>query len=198
MTTTTRPSTPLTGNGGDPARRRPRSLRSLAEAVERASSLDAAGSTAAGVARKVFPEGSAARDVLGGAWLGHAVHPLLTDVVIGSWLSASIVDLAGGRRRDAADILVAAGIVSYLPTAVAGASDWSMAEEGNERVRRLGLAHSLINHTALGLQVWSLAARRRGRRGRGVAVSLLANGVTGVGGFLGGHLAYVRGVGVEG
>ena len=122
------------------------------------------------------------RDVLGGAWLGHAVHPVLTDVVIGSWLSASIVDLAGGRRREAADVLVATGIVSYLPTAVAGASDWSMAEEGNERVRRLGLAHSLINHTALGLQVWSFTARRRGRRGRGIALGLVANGVTGVGG----------------
>ena len=34
--------------------------------------------------------------VLRGEWLGHAVHPLLTDVVLGTWTSAHVLDLFGG------------------------------------------------------------------------------------------------------
>ncbi len=36
-------------------------------------------------------------EVLRGDWLGHAVHPVLTDVVLGTWTSATILDLVGGR-----------------------------------------------------------------------------------------------------
>ena len=36
------------------------------------------------------------RDALSGTWLGHALHPLLTDVVIGSFLNATLLDLLGG------------------------------------------------------------------------------------------------------
>jgi uncharacterized membrane protein len=48
---------------------------------------------------------------------------------------------------------------------------------------------------ALGLQVGSLSARLRGARGRGIALSLVANGLLGASGYLGGHLSYVQGVG---
>ena len=40
--------------------------------------------------------------VLRGEWLGHAVHPMLTDVAIGAWTSASVLDLLGGRDSSAA------------------------------------------------------------------------------------------------
>jgi hypothetical protein len=33
------------------------------------------------------------KDALSGTWLGHALHPLLTDVVIGSFVSATLLDL---------------------------------------------------------------------------------------------------------
>ena len=60
--------------------------------LENAESLD-------GPVRAIEPSiktvfGSGRRGwVLRGEWLGHAVHPLLTDVALGTWTSASILDL---------------------------------------------------------------------------------------------------------
>lgn len=45
--------------------------------------------------RAAIPPG-ALKDALSGAWLGHALHPALTDVVLGSFLSATLLDLLGG------------------------------------------------------------------------------------------------------
>lgn len=135
------------------------------------------------------------KDALSGTWMGHAAHPMLTDVTIGAWLSATLLDLAGGRdARGGADRLVAAGILSALPTAASGLSDWS---DTGGATRRIGMVHAAANVTALSLYTASLAARRRGRRGRGVALGLTGMGVLGLGGLLGGHLAYARGVGVD-
>jgi hypothetical protein len=38
------------------------------------------------------------RGLLAGTWLGHSLHPLLTDFPLGCWSSASLLDLLGGRR----------------------------------------------------------------------------------------------------
>ena len=40
------------------------------------------------VAAKVVPDGSQARHVLSGAWLGQPLHPLVNDVPTGLWTSA--------------------------------------------------------------------------------------------------------------
>jgi len=138
------------------------------------------------------------KDAVSGTWLGHALHPLLTDVVIGTWLSSLLLDLAGGRgARGAADRLLAAGLAAYPPTAFTGASDWADAEPADAGVRRVGLVHAGLNGVAFTLQGASLAARIRGRRGRGVVLSLTANGVLAAGGWLGAHMSYAQGVGVD-
>ena len=41
------------------------------------------------------------KDALSGTWLGHPLHPLLTDLPIGFWTSAFTLDLVGGRTTDA-------------------------------------------------------------------------------------------------
>lgn len=170
------------------------SLRPLADAAEHAAALDDPAARIAGAVRRAVPEGGP-REALSGTWLGHALHPLLTDAVIGTWLSASLLDVLGEPR--AADRLVVIGALCSLPTAVTGASDWADAEPADPRVRRVGAVHAVANVAALGLQVASLRARRRGTRGRGIALSLVANAAVGVSGFLGGHLAFARGVGVD-
>jgi nitrite reductase/ring-hydroxylating ferredoxin subunit/uncharacterized membrane protein len=135
------------------------------------------------------------KDALSGAWLGHPVHPLLTDLPIGAWTSAVFLDLAGGRRaQPAADALVAAGIAAALPTALSGVSDWS---DLNRREQRVGLVHAAANDVAVLLWAASLAARRRGKRTGGVALGLLGAAALAVGGYLGGHLAYRRAAGVD-
>src|SRR5262249_24128364 len=75
-------------------------------------------------------------DAISGTWLGHAVHAVLTDVVIGAFLSSTLLDLLGGdederaRRR-----LVGAGIAAAAPTVLTGANDWADAEPADDGVR---------------------------------------------------------------
>jgi nitrite reductase/ring-hydroxylating ferredoxin subunit/uncharacterized membrane protein len=167
----------------------------LAAAIERADWLDLVGDPLSGAVRAVLPAGPV-KDALSGTWLGHALHPLLTDVPIGCWTSSLMLDLLGGRRggRRAADRLIAIGVLAALPTAVSGLADWGDTQAAE---RRVGLVHAAANVAALGLYCRSLGARRRGRRTRGVGLSLIAAGALGAGGYLGGHLAYVRGLGVD-
>jgi len=167
----------------------------IAAALERLGSLDPVAEPLQQAVRAAVPEDSGLKDVLSGTWLGHPLHPPLTDVVIGAWTSALFLDALGGERGDdAADRLVALGVLAALPTAAAGLSDWAELRGGT---RRVGLVHAAGNTSALILQGLSLAARRRGDRRGGVALSALAFGVASFSAWLGGHLSFARGVGVN-
>src|SRR3954469_1916454 len=63
-------------------------------------------------------------DLLHGVWLGHPLHPVLTDIPIGAWSSAAILDLVPGTGP-ASSTLIAAGCAAAVPTAVTGWTDWS-------------------------------------------------------------------------
>ena len=137
-------------------------------------------------------------DVLAGTWLGHALHPFLTDLPIGSWTSATLLDLFGGADSEpASDRLVAFGLAAAVPTAVTGMTDWADTTKSDAQVRRIGLVHAAANTAALALFAGSLAARRSGQRGRGKLLGLAGMGALTVGGHLGGHLSYSKGVGVD-
>jgi nitrite reductase/ring-hydroxylating ferredoxin subunit/uncharacterized membrane protein len=179
-----------------PAQAEATMARPLARAIEGTAALDAPAKAVGKAIRGALSPGRT-KDALSGTWLGHALHPLLTDTVIGTWTSALLLDVAGGEDSGAADRLVAAGIVCALPTALTGASDWADAEPGGDGVRRVGAVHATGNVAALGLQTASLLARRRGARGRGVALSLGAGALLGLTGYLGGHLSFAQGVGVD-
>ncbi|MHA7239497.1 DUF2231 domain-containing protein [Arthrobacter sp. TMS1-12-1] len=123
--------------------------------------------------------------------LGHSIHPLLTDVTLGCWLSASILDLGGGAQsRSGATLLVGTGVVAAVPTAISGAGDWA-GMEGPER--RIAAVHALGTDIAVFLHLGSLIARRRGRFALGTGLGLAGNVVVAGSGFLGGHLALDRG-----
>lgn len=170
------------------------------ELTERLGEVEAVDAVATPLGKQVRSLLSAPKlkDLLGGTWLGHAVHPLLTDVVIGTWMSAAILDFAGGEDAEGgADRLVAAGVAAYPVVALTGVHDWADGELGDASVRRVGLVHAASNGLGVALQLASLAARRRGARGQGVALSMAAMGAVGLGGYLGGHLSYARGQGVD-
>jgi nitrite reductase/ring-hydroxylating ferredoxin subunit len=120
---------------------------------------------------------------------------VLTDVVVGAWTGSLLLDLLPGRRtRTASDRLVDVGILAAAPTALAGLSDW--ADVGG-RTRRVGLVHASANVVALSLYVSSSVARKRGRRLRGRWLSASGFGVVTVSAYLGGHLSFGKGVGVD-
>lgn len=135
--------------------------------------------------------GWARRSPLHTAVLGHSVHPALTDLTLGCWLGASILDVAGGvRSRSGATLLVGAGLAAAGPTAIAGAGDWA-AMTGPER--RIGAVHALGTDISVFLLLGSLVARMRGSHRVGVGLGLAGNAVAAGAGLLGGHLALNRG-----
>ena len=134
------------------------------------------------------------RDLLSGAGLGHPVHPVLTDVPIGAWSMASLLDLCGEPTERAADVLVATGLLAAVPTAAAGFNDWS---DTDGAASRIGVVHAALNITALGLYGASLAARTAGARGAGRGLGFAGLGVLLTSAYLGGHLAFSRGVRVS-
>ncbi len=172
-------------------------LEPLVDALEGATGLDAPAQAVGERVRAALQPGQV-KDALSGTWLGHALHPILTDVVIGSFVSVSVLDILGGDKDGrAAERLLAVGLAAYGPTALTGVSDWADSELGDPRVRRVGLVHAATNAAAASLYTASLLARRRGARRRGSALALAGAAALGGGGFLGGHLTFARGVGVD-
>lgn len=166
----------------------------LVERIEAAAALDPAGKAIAKRARAALSP-TALKEALSGTRLGHALHPLLTDVVIGTFVSATLLDVLGGDADGRARTrLVGVGLAAAAPTALSGVNDWADTEPGNDPVRRAGMVHAAANTAALSLYAGSLAA------GRGPAAPILrAAGATLLmaGGFLGGHLTFRRGVGSD-
>jgi nitrite reductase/ring-hydroxylating ferredoxin subunit/uncharacterized membrane protein len=170
------------------------------EVAERLGRLEALDAPAQKVADQVSERLGRSRfgDVLAGTWLGHALHPFLTDLPIGTWTSATLLDFLGGPESESAsDRLVALGLAAAVPTAVTGLTDWADTTKSDENVRRIGLVHAGANTAALVLFAGSLAARRRGDRRRGKLLGLAGMGALTVGGHLGAHLSYGKGVGVD-
>jgi nitrite reductase/ring-hydroxylating ferredoxin subunit/uncharacterized membrane protein len=126
------------------------------------------------------------RDALHGVWLGHPLHPAIVPGTLGAWVSAGVLDAAGGNER-AATILVATGSAGAVPTAAAGLNDWASL---SREQRRVGLVHAATNSVALSLFLASLAARLRGRHKGGRALSFAGLAAAGISAYVGGHLAY--------
>ncbi|MET0421700.1 MAG: DUF2231 domain-containing protein, partial [Acidimicrobiia bacterium] len=166
----------------------------IANWLGRQDQLDAIADPVAGSVPHVVPEGPV-KDAVSGVWLGHPVHPMLTDLPIGFWTSAFVLDFVGGRQgRHAATTLVGLGTLSAVPAIVAGASDWS---DTTGPARRVGLVHAVANTTAVACYAASWWSRRRGRHLRGVSYGILGATAATVGGYLGGHLVQRLGVGVD-
>lgn len=161
-------------------------LGRIGRALDRAAPLDRYADPIKAALDRRLPD--TLRSVLRGRWLGHPVHPMLTDVVIGFWTSAWVLDLVGGEAsEDVADAFIAAGLVAVAPTAWTGWADWS---ELPKEKRRSGLVHAASNATAAALYGASLVARRRGNRTLGIGLGHAGAAAATAGGFLGGHLAF--------
>lgn len=170
------------------------SMHNLAVRIERIEALDGIADALGNAVKKLIPAGSL-KDLLSGTWLGHPLHPLLTDIPIGSFTSATLVDLIGGRRaQPVANLLATVGVLSAAPTAAAGLSDWSDTDGPG---RRVGVVHAAANVVGIGFYAASISARRRGKRLSATAWGLMGMGTMSLGGYLGGHLTLVRGIGVN-
>lgn len=138
-------------------------------------------------------------DFLHGTWLGHPLHPVLTDVVVGAWSIGAFFDLISlfNKSRQVemmADVLTQIGNYAALPTLLSGLTDFSTIPEP---VAKLAFAHAVANNIGFALQVASTRARNRGDRERALSLSGLAFVFLMTGAYLGGHLSYAKKVGVN-
>jgi nitrite reductase/ring-hydroxylating ferredoxin subunit/uncharacterized membrane protein len=169
-----------------------RLLNRLTDRIEQASWLDRPCEWAAGVLGQAFSP-PMVKDLLAGSPVGHPLHPPLVAIPIGSWTAAACLDLLD-QERGAARKLVALGVVAALPTALSGMADWS-STAGAER--RVGVVHAGLNVAALALYSGSWWVRKRGDDRMGVGLSMLGLATISASGWLGGHLVYALGVGVD-
>jgi nitrite reductase/ring-hydroxylating ferredoxin subunit/uncharacterized membrane protein len=173
----------------------PVSAAPVNEAVDRlenASPLDPVVDAVRGIVSKALAP-QPLRDLLHGVWLGHPLHPVLTDVPIGMWSAAAVLDLMPGTGPAPAT-LIGTGVIEAVPTAVTGLADWSDLHKPHQRV---GVVHALANVTGLACYVASLSARAHGRAARGKAWAFLGLGAVMAGGYLGGHLSFRQSAGAN-
>jgi len=138
-------------------------------------------------------------DFLNGTWLGHPLHPALTDVPVGAWTVAFALDgvqmLAKTRRfLPGADAAVTIGLAGAALSAVSGLADWQYTVG---RARRVGMAHALLNVAATGLYGTSVVFRLRGKRKAGQLTGMVGFATVLFSAFLGGDLAYRERIGVN-
>lgn len=170
-------------------------IESITRRIEGAEVLDGAAATVTSAAYAALVAPPALDDLLGGAWLGHRVHPVAAQVPLGAWLMATLLDLVGSdRHAEAVDALLLTGCLSALPTAVAGAHDLATTSGSASRV---GLVHAVTMDATVALFATALLKRRRGDRRAARRLLLAGTALAGGGAYLGGHLVYRLGVGVD-
>lgn len=139
------------------------------------------------------------KNALHGTWLGHPLHPAITDVPIGSWTATLLLDTLWLFNQNddiatGADATLVLGLVGAGGAAVAGLTDWSDTD-GTDR--RVGILHGLLNSGVTATNLLSLVLRRTGMRRAGILLSGLGYLVSAYSATLGGELSYAKGIGVN-
>jgi nitrite reductase/ring-hydroxylating ferredoxin subunit/uncharacterized membrane protein len=134
------------------------------------------------------------KDALYGTWLGHPLHPVLTDLPIGFWTSSMVFDVVG--KKKAADLMLKLGTVTAVGTAVTGVAQWHDLQEMKEP-RRVGMLHALLNVAATSCYGVSWALRSQRARSAAKVFSTTGFALATGGGLLGGDLSYRLGIGVS-
>lgn len=144
------------------------------------------------------------RSFLNGTWLGHPLHPVLTDVPITAWMLTAVFDIIwlispthNTWAAYAAFVSVIAGLLGALGAIATGFTDWSDTF-GPER--RVGLNHSIFNVSATILYIISFILRLVAGPGDGVAAAII--GFFGLAcvlyaAYLGGDMVFAKGTNVN-
>jgi uncharacterized membrane protein len=142
------------------------------------------------------------RSALAGPY-GHPFHPVLITIPIGAWVSSFVFDVVaalGDKPQifaEGANWLIAIGILGALAAAVFGLMDLSQIPRGTKAFRA-GLLHMALNLIVVGLYAVNFAVRHaHGSEDVSVValvLSIVALGLLGASGWLGGMLAYHYGV----
>lgn len=179
------------------------SKNTFIDAIEDQEWLDAAGDAIQPAVLNAYAEAGTAgqklKNFLHGTWLGHPLHPMLTDIPVGAWTAAAFMDileLSGNKQLSAgADASIGVGIAGALGAALSGLTDWTGT---SQKRRKIGLMHGLLNLTATSLYATSLILRKQKvSRTTAIGLALTGYGITALAAYLGGHLVFREQTGVD-
>jgi nitrite reductase/ring-hydroxylating ferredoxin subunit/uncharacterized membrane protein len=148
--------------------------------------------------RLLGPLGPPLKDLLHGASvLRHPLHPAVTDVPLGAWLTAVVLDyVAHFTARvptEAGDIALAIGIIGSLVAVASGLTDY---HETNGHERRTAVLHGLTMIVVVGVICLSLGLRWWGSfelHAAAVGVATFGLVLSMLGMYVGGHLTFGMG-----
>jgi len=136
---------------------------------------------------------------LNGTWVGHPLHPALTDIPIGAWTLTIVLDLIGllfklPQLGLASSIAIGMGVVGAAGAIVAGLMDWMDVDPPEKAV---GAFHATLNTSATVLFLASFLLRwgQHWQPGWGAFVlALVGYLLVMCGGYLGGVMVFHLGV----
>ena len=136
---------------------------------------------------------------LNGTWIGHPLHPMLTDIPIGAWTVTILLDLIGllfgfPQLGLASSIAACIGVAGALAAAAAGLADWM---DVNPPEKAIGAAHATANVSATILFLVSFLMRwsRDWQLGwKAFVIALAGYLLIMIGGYLGGAMVFYKGV----
>jgi nitrite reductase/ring-hydroxylating ferredoxin subunit/uncharacterized membrane protein len=157
--------------------------------------LDSLSDPVQNLVKELLVESGDLKDFLHGTWLGHALHPVLTDIPLGAWTVALVLDTLGEDFRPGADAAVGIGLLGALGSAITGLTDWS---ETGARSKKIGFVHAALNIAATSLYATSWVMRSaKKERATAVSLSLLGYAIAASSAYLGGQLVFGEQVGVD-
>jgi nitrite reductase/ring-hydroxylating ferredoxin subunit/uncharacterized membrane protein len=165
-----------------------RPLRGLSNGI--ASATDA-------VYRVLGRPGKLLQDLLNGSWLGHSLHAVLVDVVIGAATAVLLLDVLRtffgvDRLEVAATWVLGLATLSALGAILSGLTDYKDTAP-NSSVRDVAGTHGLINIVATIAFAISLLQRLGDSHDAAFWMLLIGYLIVSLGGYIGGHVVFKYG-----
>lgn len=148
-----------------------------------------------GFYRALGAPGKRLQDFLNGSWLGHPLHPLLTDVVVGGFTMLVVFDLwsliFGADFGDASLVILGVSILAGLGTIISGLTDFKDTATGDER--NVTTLHGYTNVLAIVVYIVAFFIRLGDGQATGQVLSVIGYLIISTGAFIGGHVVFKYG-----
>jgi len=145
--------------------------------------------------RRLGRPGKLLQDFLNGSWLGHSLHPVVVDVVVGGSTAALLLQVLSwfgvADLRVAILWVLALTWLAGLSAIVSGLTDFKDTATGDER-HVVGL-HGLINNVATVILIGAFLALLAEADALGGWLIVAGFAVLSVGAFIGGHVVFKYG-----
>ena len=141
------------------------------------------------------------QDFLNGTWLGHSLHAVLVDVVIGAATAALFLDVlrvlfSVDGLEMATTWIVGLAYLASVGSILTGLTDMKDTSP-DSATRDVSVFHGAINVVATGGFFFSLMQRLDGNHGTAFIALLVAYALVSVGGYIGGHIVFKHGYSVN-